>query len=326
MDILINKISTPIKLEMKSFDKFFKDNLRSDVKLINTVINYLCKIKGKQFRTTLCLLCSNLSGKKTNNFSYLSAATVEMLHIATLLHDDVVDDSDVRRGWPTINAIWKNKISILVGDYMFSKALINISQFNNLECINVLASISKRLSEGEIIQIEKAINKSMNEDTYFKMISDKTASLISASCFLGFYSNNNDEGLGESIKKFGEYLGIAYQIKDDIFDIIGNIKDTGKSSDLDLKKNMLTLPYIYSISQLDKKSRRSLLIKIRKIKSKEDIIEIKNTIERFGGIEYSKKKLFEYSDKARYELSKFPNSKYKEALEIAIDFNINRKY
>ena len=326
MKTLIENISKPISLDLINFDKFFKNNLKSEVNIINSVINYMIKTKGKQYRAILCLLCSKLMGKNPNNLSFLSASTVEALHVATLLHDDVVDDASIRRRWPTINAIWKNKISILIGDYLFSKALINISKFNDLHCINILSNISKRLSEGEIFQIEKAMNKEMSEEEYLKMISDKTASLISSACYLGFYSNNKDKTLGKSIQNFGEYLGIAYQIKDDIFDIIGNIDNTGKSSNLDLKKNMLTLPYIYSLSNLNKKDKFFFLLQIKRNISKNNIKEIKNMIIESGGIKYAMDKINYFSDMAINELNNFPDTDYKAALVSTVKFNIEREY
>ena len=326
MTSLIKDISKPIELDLMKFNNFFKDNLSSKVNIINSVINYMIKTKGKQYRAILCLLCSRLTKKEPNNLSFLSASTVEALHVATLLHDDVVDDATIRRGWPTINKIWKNKISILIGDYLFSKALINISKFNDLHCIDVLSNISKRLSEGEIFQIEKAINKEMSEEEYLKMISDKTASLISSACYLGLYSNDKDKELGQSIKSFGEYLGIAYQIKDDIFDIIGNMANTGKPTNLDLKKNMLTLPYIYSISNLNKKDKKKFLLKIKRYISKQDIKEIKNMVIESGGIKYATDKIAYFSDMAINELNNFPDTEYKTALINTVKFNLEREY
>ena len=305
---MINKMIYPINEDFEKFNYFLEKNLHSRVNIINSITKYLIKNKGKQFRSILCLLCSRLTGEKVNELCFLSASTVEILHVATLLHDDVVDDSDIRRGWPTVNKIWKNKLSILIGDYLFSKSLTNISKFNDLNCVDILSDISKRLSEGEIMQIEKAINKNMNEKEYFKMISDKTASLISASCYLGLYSTNKDKELCSAIKDFGEYLGIAYQIKDDLFDIIGNINNTGKRSNLDLKKNMLTLPYIHALSQLNSIEKTKFLNKIKKYVSKSDISNIKKMIIDLGGIEYTENKIIEISDKAREILDKFPKS------------------
>jgi len=326
MKNIIDEISLPVEKDIMKFNEFMKDSLSSEVKLINSVINYIMNVKGKQFRSILCLLCARLDDDKPNKLTLLSASTVEILHIATLLHDDVVDDAEIRRGWPSINKIWKNKISILVGDYMFSKALNNIANINDMNCINILSEISRRLSEGEIMQIEKAIKKNMTENDYYKMISDKTASLISASCYLGFYSNNKDEELGKSIKRFGEYLGIAYQIKDDLFDIVGNINQIGKPANSDLKKNMLTLPYIYSLNNLNASSQKNFINKIKQYVSKNDKKKIKKMIFDNGGIEYSSKKIHDYSNLAKAELDNFNDSIYKDSLLKAIDFNLNRKY
>ena len=191
---------------------------------------------------------------------------------------------------------------------------------------NILADISKRLSEGEISQIEHAITKNMSEDKYFKMIANKTASLISASCYLGLYSNEKNEKLCQSVSKFGEYLGIAYQLKDDIFDILGNINNTGKSSHLDIKKNMMTLPYIHALSKLKKKEKRNFLIEIRKLAYRSDFQRIKDLIIKNEGIKYSKEKIKEFSVLAKQELENFPESIYKESLLYAIEFNISRDY
>ena len=326
MKKMIKNISLPIEKDFENFNIFLEKNLHSNVKTINIITKYLMRNKGKQFRSILCLLCSRLTGERTNKLCFLSASTVEVLHVATLLHDDVVDDSNIRRGWPTVNKIWKNKLSILVGDYLFSKALSNISKFNDLNCVNILSDISERLSEGEIMQIEKAIDKSMNEEEYFKMVGDKTASLVSASCYLGLYSTNQDRELCNAVKNFGEHLGIAYQIKDDLFDIIGNINNTGKKSNLDLKKNMLTLPYVYVLSKLNLNKKKEFLNKIKKHASKLDINYIKKIITELGGIDYTEKKIIEISNMAKKELDKFPDSKYKDALILAVDFNINREY
>ena len=326
MNNIISKIKKPIESDVLVFNTIMKDNLKSDVGIINSIVNYLIKTKGKQYRAILSLLCSRLDGKEPNDSTYLSAITVEVLHVATLLHDDVVDDSDIRRGWPTINKIWKNKLAILVGDYLFSKALSNTSQFNDLNCINTLSEISKRLSEGEIMQIEKAINKDITEEEYFKMISDKTASLISAACYLGYYSNDKNEIKCKAVKKFGEYLGIAYQIKDDVFDIVGNIDNTGKKTNLDLKKNMLTLPFIHCLSKLYSKEKNIFLMNIKKNSSTSNVGKIKKIVNELGGLDYSQNKIEEYSTLAKNELSKFKESKFKDSLLLAVDFNISREF
>ena len=324
MQSLIKNISKELNDELKHYDAVLVNSLNSDVKLINTILKYILKYKGKQFRPILSILSSKLENKP-NEMTYVASATVEMLHVATLLHDDVVDDATVRRGWPTANSIWKSKLAILVGDYMFSRSLNNIVKLKNLECIEILANISNRLSKGEILQIENAINKEMSEEVFFKMIGDKTASLISASCKLGFITVNKSSKK-ENIGNFGEYLGIAYQLKDDLFDVMGKIDDTGKQSNLDLKKNLLTLPYIYVLNSVKSSEKRKIIRKMKYSSRKKDFKAVKKIIENYGGIEYTENKIKEFSKKALEELNVFENSKYKDMLVEMLNFNLVRKY
>ena len=324
MKKLINQISSEISDDLKEYNIYLLESIDSKVSLINKILKYVIRTKGKQFRPILCLLASRLNGKPNNN-TYLSASTVEILHVATLLHDDVVDESNIRRGWPTVNSIWKSKLAILIGDYMFSRSLNNMSQLNNLEHISILADISQRLSEGEILQIENSINKDMSEDIYFKMIADKTASLISASCKLGYISTSNDERKN-NIEKFGEYLGIAYQLKDDLFDVLGKLKDTGKPSQLDLKKNMLTLPYIHILTKVSNKDKKRMISNLKYYSKRNNLNEIKNLISDLGGVKFTEDKIKEFSSKAYDELKHFSDSKYKKLLIKTIEFNIGRKF
>ena len=324
MKKLINKVSTELKDELLLYDSCLKESLNSDVKLINTVLKYIMRMKGKQFRPILCILAARLEGKP-NEKTYISAATVEMLHVATLLHDDVVDDADIRRGWPTANSIWKSKLSILIGDYMFSRSLNNIVKLKSLECLDILGSVSDRLSKGEIFQIENSIKKNMSEKNYFKMISDKTASLISASCKLGMMSVSKGDKKN-NLARFGEYLGIAYQLKDDLFDVLGNIKETGKPSNLDLKKNMLTLPYIYVINSMTEVNRKKIISQLKYYSKRKELKEIKNIILKNEGIEYTNNKILEYTKKAKNEIQFFKESKYKNLLIDMLDFNVARKF
>ena len=321
MKKIINHISRQLKDDIVLYNEYLSNSLESRVSLINKVLRYVIKFKGKQFRPLLCILSSKLAGK-SNEMTFLSASTVEMLHVATLLHDDVVDESYLRRGWPTINKIWGNKLSILIGDYMFSKSLDNIASFNDFEHIKILSNISRRLSEGEILQIENAKTKNMSEDIYFKMISDKTASLISASCKLGYISVLNDNKKN-NLEKFGEYLGIAYQLKDDLFDVLGKLEETGKPAMLDLKRNMLTLPYIYVLNNV--KNKNKILTKIKYFSKKDDFNNLKDLIYSNGGVEYTQKMIEQFSDKAFEELKVFNDSKYKSLLTDTIEFNRIRK-
>ena len=325
MNEIIKEITHELQDDIVKYEAILKDSLKSNVKLINMVVNYAIKRKGKQFRPLLCILCSRLNNLLPNDSTFLSAATVEILHVATLLHDDVVDDAYIRRSWPSVNKIWKNKLSILIGDYMFSKSLNIISKLDKIENIRLLASISDRLSEGEILQIEKAKKKEMTEDVYYKMISDKTASLISGACYLGYVSNGSNMHK-ENIKNFGEYLGIAYQLKDDLFDVVGKLDEIGKSSNLDLKKNMLTLPYIYAINHMGNDKKKHVISKLKYYYNRKDIKEIKKIIINSGGIEYTESKIKEYSQRAIIELNVFDKSKYKDLLIKTIEFNLNRKF
>lgn len=321
MKKIINHISRELKDDIVLYNEYLSNSLESRVSLINKVLRYVIKFKGKQFRPLLCILSSKLAGK-SNEMTFLSASTVEMLHVATLLHDDVVDESYLRRGWPTINKIWGNKLSILIGDYMFSKSLDNIASFNDFEHIKILSNISRRLSEGEILQIENAKTKNMSEYIYFKMISDKTASLISASCKLGYISVLNDIKKN-NLEKFGEYLGIAYQLKDDLFDVLGKLEETGKPAMLDLKRNMLTLPYIYVLNNV--KNKNKILTKIKYFSKKDDFNNLKDLIYSNGGVKYTQKMIEQFSDKAFEELKVFNDSKYKSLLIDTIEFNRIRK-
>ena len=324
MKNIITKISDELYDELNEYNAILRNSLKSHVTLINSIIKYVMKIKGKQFRPLLCILSAKLINE-ANHMTYLSAATVEMLHVATLLHDDVVDGANVRRSWPTVNSIWKSKLPILIGDYMFSKSLSNIVKLNNIESINILAKVSDRLSEGEILQIENSINKEMSEDVYFKMISDKTASLISASCKLGYMSVSEDNKKN-NIERFGEYLGIAYQLKDDLFDVLGKIDKIGKPANLDLKKNILTLPYIHAINSLDGNKKRTLINKLKFHSKRSDHREVRAIIDDFNGIDYTNNKIDEFSKKAIKELSVFPDSKYRQLLIDLIIFNQSREY
>lgn len=323
MKNMLDKISTPILLDLKEFDKHFIDSLNSEVKTINTIVNYIVRKKGKRLRPRLSLLSAKICGN-INVKTYKVASLLEILHVATLIHDDVVDDSELRRGWPSVGRLWKNKLSILVGDYLFSKALTNMADIDSMESVKILANLASRLSQGEILQIEKAISKNINEETYFKMISDKTASLFSASCKLGAITATDDKNKITALSNFGELLGQAFQIKDDLFDIIGNIGSTGKPSGYDLKKNMLTLPLIHIFDKMTKRDKIFFKIKLKMLLRKNKFNKIKELIIKEGGIEYAETKLLEVSIKARNELKIFNDSPEKDSLITALEFNLNR--
>ncbi len=319
----IENIKEYIKNDFINFQKTFDESIKSDVSLINTVINYIVKRKGKQIRPTLCLLSANLCGTPNIN-TYVSASLLEILHIATLIHDDVVDESDLRRGWPSINRVWKNKIAILIGDFMFSKALSNMIKLKDFEALNVLSTTSDRLSRGELLQIEKAIKKDMTEKTYYKMVNDKTGSLFSASCKLGALSVTKDNSKIVALSNYGEKFGLIFQIKDDLLDILGDIDRLGKPAGYDLKKNMLTLPLIFILNKLEGKRRKLFKSQLRVSVKKNQLNKIKNIIIENGGIEYAKNKIKEFKEDAIQELEIFDDSPIKESLVTVLEFSSSR--
>jgi len=324
MNSVINQsLLDPLSEYLPIFEKVYSDTLQSKVKLINRVIKYISRKKGKQLRPALCLLSAKLCGDPTEN-TYKAAALIEMIHVATLIHDDVVDGAHIRRGWPSVNRIWKNKLAILVGDYMFSKALTNMIQIRDFDALNILSLTAERLSQGEIMQIEKVIKKEMTEETYYQMVCDKTASLFSASCELGCITVVKDSKKRKALSNFGEKFGLVFQIRDDLLDIVGNINDLGKPTNFDLKKNMQTLPLIYIMNKLSNGESRKLKQTLNYHMKRSELIAIRNLIEDEGGIEYATKKIKSFSDQAYEDLSIFPDSIYKETLLSILSFNLDR--
>ena len=323
MNSLFDKIEKVIPDDLKSFQYHYKETLNSKVKLINTVVNYISKAKGKQLRPILLLLSSRLCDKPNNN-TYNAAALIELMHVATLVHDDIVDEANIRRGFPSINRIWKNKISLLIGDYMFSKALENMIKIKDFDALELLSNTAKRLSEGEILQVENAIKKNMSEKVYFDMIKDKTASLFSASCKLGVITVSKDEAKRNALEKFGLKLGVVFQIKDDLFDILGQVDSIGKPIGFDVKKNMFTLPLIYLLSKKTFFEKKKYLLNLKKMIRKKRFNDIKKDIISSGAIEYTEKLMKKISIEANRELDIFPSSEYKTMLLEIVDYNIVR--
>ena len=320
----LDKIIIPIAGDLLQYEKEFKAALDSEIKLINSVSNYLIKNKGKSFRPILTLLCSRLCGQPTIN-TYKAAAMMELLHVATLIHDDIVDDAKTRRGKPSIKQIWKNKISVLMGDYILSKALINMVSLKDFEALDLISKTAEKLSAGEILQMEKSITRNMTKNIYYDMINQKTASLISSSCELGAITTSKLDKDRKATSDYGKNLGMAFQIKDDLFDFLGSEFQTGKESGGDVKKNMLTLPLIYSIESTSRKERNRLKAIIRKKKkSSETIMEIKEIIEKSGGFNYANKKLDEFSSNAIDSISSYNDGEIKNSLIELVHFNKDR--
>jgi octaprenyl-diphosphate synthase len=322
--ITLKQITAPILDDLKIFQQEFDNALKSEVRLINSISKYMIRNRGKNIRPILTILSARLCGEPTLN-SYRAAAMMELLHIATLIHDDVVDDATMRRGKPSINQVWKNKISVLMGDFILSKALINMIGIRDFDALEQISSTAEKLSAGELLQIEKSITKSMTEDVYFDMINQKTASLIATSCELGAITTSKTTQDRKATYEFGQNLGIAFQIKDDLFDLLGKESDTGKNSGGDVKKNMMTLPLIFSYSNMTKKENRKLkkLMGIKK-KSRTVLKEIRGIVDESGGFDYARKKLDDFSNNALDAISFYPDSPVKKSLLDLVAFNVLR--
>ena len=322
--ITLEQITKPILDDIEIFRQEFENALNSEVRLINSISKYMIRNKGKNIRPILTILSARLCGEPTIN-SYRAAAMMELLHVATLIHDDVVDDATLRRGRPSINQVWKNKLSVLMGDFILSKALINMVGLKDFDALEQISSTAQKLSAGEILQIEKSITRSMNEEVYFDMINQKTASLIATSCELGAITTTKMKEDRIATHSFGENLGMAFQIKDDLFDLLGNEYDTGKNSGGDVKKNMFTLPLIFAKNNMSRSQYRELKKLLnKKRKNRSIILKIGGLIEEAGGIDYAKRKLDEFSESAVNAIAQYPESAMKKSLIDLVEFNVSR--
>ena len=322
--ITLKQITSPILEDIKIFQKEFENALDSEVRLINSISKYMIRNKGKNIRPILTILSARLCGKPTLN-SYKAAAMMELLHVATLIHDDVVDDATLRRGKPSVNRVWKNKLSILMGDFILSKALINMVGLRDFDALEQISITAEKLSAGEILQIEKSITRSMTEEVYFEMIGQKTASLIATSCELGAITTTKKDNDRAATHTYGQNLGLASQIKDDLFDLLGSESDTGKNSGGDVKQNMVTLPLIFSKANMSRLEYRELKKLLRTKKKNRSIIKkISDMVEQTGGIDYAKKKLDEFSELAVNAINVYPESEVKTSLIDLVAFNASR--
>lgn len=316
-------IRLPIQDEMKKFEPFFKEKVKTNIPLLNIVTNYILRRKGKQMRPMLVFLSAKLNGNVTES-TYIAASLIEILHTATLIHDDVVDETFQRRGFFSINALWKSKIAVLVGDYFLSKGLLTALDVNEFEVLKIVSNAVREMSEGELLQIEKSRKLDITEDVYFQIISKKTASLLSSCTTAGAYSSGADSEKIEIMKQFGLALGIAFQIRDDLFDYekSGLI---GKPSGNDIKEKKMTLPLIYVLNNISSQEKRSLLQSIKRHhKNEKKVQQIIEIVREKGGIEYAKQKMDEYSSKAISLLDIFPESDEKRALIALVNFTSNR--
>ncbi len=320
----LSKLQSPVQEELELFNSFFKKQLTSDKQILDYALRFILSQKGKKIRPLLVLLSAKLGGKVTDR-SHRGASLVELLHTATLVHDDVVDKADKRRGLPSLNKIWGNKISVLVGDFLLSKGLMIAVENDDFDFLKTITNTVKRMSEGELLQIYKAKKLDIDEDTYFKIISDKTASLLSTCCEIGAGSSTNDSKKITELKNYGEYLGIAFQIKDDILDFIGKTKIFGKVQGGDIKEKKLTLPLIFALNKCDIKKKKEIIKKIKRGEKNNSVSEIIAFVVESGGIEYSQKMAEEYSQKAKKCLDIFEDSEAKTSLMQLVDYVIDRE-
>ena len=291
--------------------------------LLDTIMNYIVKRKGKQMRPLLVLHCAKLFGE-VNESTYRGAALVELLHTATLVHDDVVDESNMRRGFFSINALWKNKVAVLVGDYLLSKGLLLSLKNKDFKALEILSSAVEQMSEGELLQMEKARKLDITEEVYFDIITKKTASLLASCCGIGANSTGVSEEVLEDVIAMGEAVGIAFQIKDDLFDYGDN--KIGKPTGIDIIEKKMTLPLIYALNVADKGERRKIIKIIKNSKkSKANIQEVIQFVKTKGGIEYAQTRMLEYKKKAEDLLNSIPTESSTEYLKALIDYVIERK-
>ncbi|RJP57864.1 MAG: polyprenyl synthetase family protein [Ignavibacteriales bacterium] len=318
------EIILPIQQELESFNDKFKSSIKSKVGLVDLVTKYILKQKGKKIRPVLVLLSAGISGGISDR-SYRGAVLVEMLHTATLVHDDVVDAAETRRGLPSINAVWKNKVAVLIGDYLLSRGLMLAVDGNDFDFLRIVTDTVKRMSEGELLQISKTRKLDIDEETYYEIISDKTASLISTCCEIGAKSATQNEEQIQAMRSFGEALGIAFQIKDDILDYTGKTKILGKPLGGDIKEKKITLPLIYSLKNVDKSEAKRIINLIKSERKKGRIQEVIDFVLTNGGIEYAEKEAEKWISKAKESLNTFAESQYKQSLTELVDFVVQRR-
>jgi len=324
MNPLLNHIRVSLRAELEEYHRTLSRIMSSDVALVDRVAKYLVRHRGKGLRPLLVLISSRLVGEANNN-TYLVAALVEILHTATLVHDDVVDEAEVRRSFPSINALWKNKISILMGDYLLAKSLISATETGSLEIMEILAQTAKRLSKGELFQIEKSRKLDISEQEYYRLVADKTAALISACCELGCMTVRNNPADRETLARYGENIGIAFQIKDDLLDYEGKENILGKHVGADLKGKKITLPLIISLNNAPGPEKNFVLRLLKKGVNREDIRKIISFNEQYGGLKQAYQAAVAYAEKAKKCIEIYPDNAYKENALKFVDYVISRK-
>lgn len=321
--ISVKNIKAPVEKEMKEFESFFRNSMRSKVRLLDIINRYIIKTKGKEIRPLLVFLSAKLIGN-VNQSTFTAAALTQLLHTATLIHDDVVDEAYERRGFFSINALWKSKVAVLIGDFLLSKGLLVALENKEYDQLQIVSKAVQEMSEGELLQLEKSKKLNITEEVYFDIIYKKTASLIASCTHLGAVSAKADEKESKSLNEFGKYLGIAFQMKDDLFDYEkqGNI---GKPTGNDIKEKKLTLPLIYTLRNCTSQEKKYALRIVKKHnKNSEKVNELIQFVKVKGGIEYTRDKMMEYKEKALQSIANFPNSEAKASLIDLVEYTISR--
>ena len=313
-----------IEAELKQFDQRFREAVRSDAPLLDRIMRYVVKRKGKQIRPMFVLLCAKLNGE-VNEKTYRAASLVEILHTATLVHDDVVDDSLERRGFFSTYALWKAKANVLIGDYLLAKGLLMSLDHGDYRILHILSDAVRKMSEGELLQLEKARSLNLKEEVYFEIIRNKTASLLASACAAGAWSATEQEVETEKLRQFGEYTGMAFQIKDDLFDYTKD--DIGKPTGNDIKEKKLSLPLIYALQQAEKSVRRNMIYILKNENTNTKRVNwLIDTVKEYGGIEYATDKMNNFKDQAIQQLHQFPKSPERQGLEDMVRFVTERKF
>lgn len=322
---ITSQIKQPIMQEMELFEKKFYESMSSKVALLNRITYYIVNRKGKQMRPMFVFLTAKmLSGGTINERTYRGACVIELIHTATLVHDDVVDDSNRRRGFFSINALWKNKIAVLVGDYLLSKGLLLSIDHGDFDLLRIISVAVREMSEGELLQIEKARRLDITEDIYYEIIRQKTATLIAACCALGAKSVSDDEVQVENMRKFGELIGMAFQIKDDLFDYTDEA--IGKPTGIDIKEQKMTLPLIYALNHCSDKEKSWCINSIKNHnKNKKRVKEVIQFVKDKNGFAYAEQKMVQFQQEALLLIKDFPQTVYKDSLTLMVNYVMERK-
>lgn len=323
---ITEKIKEPIAFEMELFEKKFQLAMSSKVALLNRITHFIVNRKGKQMRPMFVFLTAKMvSGGTVNDRTYRGAAVIELIHTATLVHDDVVDDSNKRRGFFSVNALWKNKIAVLVGDFLLSKGLLLSIDNNDFDLLKIISVAVREMSEGELLQIEKARRLDITEDVYYEIIRQKTATLIAACCSLGACAvKPEDVEVVERMRKFGELIGMAFQIKDDLFDYTDDA--IGKPTGIDIKEQKMTLPLIYALNNCTSKEKSWVINSVKNHnKDKKRVREVIQFVKDKNGLGYAEQKMVQFQQEALQLIQNFPDSPYKDSLILMVNYVIERK-